>query len=403
MVAHREKPDVLVVGAGPSGLMTALQLRRHKIQVQVIDKHWRTGTHSYALALHPSSLDLLDDLGLLNELSPHGQRVDTVSFYQGEDLRCQISFSDLSRRFPYVLVLPQSRLESALETALGNEKTPVLWNHRLQALHETDGHAEIARLEQVASGYPIARMEWTVAGTFTAHPTFVVGADGYRSLVREKLGIKLTAEKQPNIYSVYEIETFVDPGHELRVILDENGASVMWPMSRNRCRWSFQVAHADDHEPTLERLNALMTQRAPWAPRAGGPISWSSAVMFAPRLAQRFGRGRTWLTGDAAHMAGPVGVQSMNAGLLEATDLAERLARILDGKAKNELLEDYSDMNQHRWDALLNPGDGLVATAEADPWVKEHGIGILSCMPATGSDLQRLLRQVGLEFNPGPA
>ncbi|MCZ6649622.1 MAG: FAD-dependent monooxygenase, partial [Acidobacteria bacterium] len=120
-------------------------------------------------------------------------------------------------------------------------------------------------------------------------------------------------------------------------------------------------------------------------------------------LAQRFGRGRTWLTGDAAHMAGPVGVQSMNAGLLEATDLAERLARILDGKAKNELLEDYSDMNQHRWDALLNPGDGLVATAEADPWVKEHGIGILSCMPATGSDLQRLLRQVGLEFNPGPA
>ena len=151
MVAQKEKPDVLVVGAGPSGLMTALQLRRRGVQVQVIDKHWRTGTHSYALALHPASLNLLDDLGLLEDLAPHGQRVDTVSFYEGEDRRCQISFPDLGQKFPYVLVLPQSRLEGALEAALGKEQTKVQWNHRLQALNEPD-HAEIARLEQVASG-----------------------------------------------------------------------------------------------------------------------------------------------------------------------------------------------------------------------------------------------------------
>ena len=403
MAAHKEKTDVLVVGAGPAGLMTALQLRRRKVQVQVIDKHWRTGTHSYALALHPSSLNQLHDLGLLDELSPHGQRVDAVGFYQGEDRRCRFSFPDLRRQFPYVLVLPQSRLEGALETALGKEQVKVLWNHRLQAFSESDGHAEIARLEQVASGYPIARMEWTVAGTFTARPAFVVGADGYRSLVRDRLGIKLTAEDKPNIFSVYEREAAEDPGHEVKVILDSNGASVMWPMGQNRCRWSFQVAHADDHEPTLERLNTLISQRAPWASRAGGPISWSSAVMFAPRLAERFGRGRVWLVGDAAHMAGPVGVQSMNAGLLEATDLAGRLARILGGQAKNDLLEDYSDRHQRRWDALLNPGGGgLVANASATPWVKEHAEGLLSCMPATGDDLQRLLRQVGLEFNPGP-
>src|SRR5690606_8964144 len=79
----REKTDVLVVGAGPVGLFTALHLARHGVRVQIVDKEWRTGAHSYALALHAASLRLLDDLGLRARVLEHAYRVDTVAFYDG--------------------------------------------------------------------------------------------------------------------------------------------------------------------------------------------------------------------------------------------------------------------------------------------------------------------------------
>src|SRR5688572_29435081 len=183
--------DVLVVGAGPAGLTTALRLAVNGVRVTVVDEHWRTGAHSYALALHPASLRVLEGMGLAEELLSQGRRVDRVAFYEGTQRRCEISYASLGGTYPFLLVLPQSLLESALESRLIAAQVEVLWNHRVQRLDLEAGTATIARLERVASGYPVERMEWTVGRTFTARPSWIVGADGYRSCVRESLGLHL--------------------------------------------------------------------------------------------------------------------------------------------------------------------------------------------------------------------
>ena len=200
MAISRQQTDVLVVGAGPVGLTTALRLASQGVQVRIVDKHWRTGAHSYALAIHSSSLALLAELGVADEVMAQGRRVDRVIFHEGAQQRCEIAFDAPGSPHPFVLVVPQSRLEGALESKLRQAGVEVMWNHRLQDLGGAGTEAEIAKLDRVATGYPIAQMEWTVVKTFGVKASWVVGADGYRSMVREKMEIDLNRLADPSTF-----------------------------------------------------------------------------------------------------------------------------------------------------------------------------------------------------------
>ncbi len=398
-MSSRLDTEALVVGAGPVGLTAALGLAQAGIKVSIIDKHWRTGTHSYALALHARTLNLLEDLGVLDEVAAHGHRVDRVALWEGGEHKVAMNWPDLGRRHPYVLVVPQSILEDALARALEQAGVKVLWNHRLEDMDASGPAATIARLEQVASGYPVSRLEWTVAGTLAAHPRFIIGADGYRSLVRDKLNIVLEAAGDPSTYAVYEFQGAAPDTNEVRVVLDRQGSCVLWPMAGDRCRWSFQIEDGGTFDPGLEALNHLIAARAPWYGEVSGPVHWSSAVMFAPRLAASFGSGHTWLAGDAAHMASPVGVHSMNLGVLEAAELASRVAGIVKGQGADTELRDYDLQRRQIWRGLLGLDTSLAPEPAAAEWVRTHAQGILPTIPATGADLQQLLAQIGLRFN----
>jgi 2-polyprenyl-6-methoxyphenol hydroxylase-like FAD-dependent oxidoreductase len=388
--------DVLVAGAGPVGLLTALRLAGRGVKVGIVDKHWRTGAHSYALALHPATLRLLDGMGLADELVAQGRRVDRVAFCEGARRRAEISCAALGGKFPFVLVLPQSRLEGILESRLGKAGVEVHWNHRVEDLSTAVGRVEVAQLERVATGYPIAQMEWTVSKRITAQASWIVGADGYRSTVREKLGIALKPVTPPVTFAVFEMIGPADVENEVRVVLDTHGVSVLWPMKDNRCRWSFQISEpARAGASPAEHLQALLRQRAPWF-TTPGEITWSSLVSFGPHLAGSYGKGTVWLAGDAVHMAGPAGVQSMNMGLQEGADLADRLAGVLSGQDTAEGLAAYGTRWHAAWQALLNLDNSLDASGSADAWVRAEAPRLLGCMPATGADLTALLGQIGV-------
>jgi 2-polyprenyl-6-methoxyphenol hydroxylase-like FAD-dependent oxidoreductase len=393
-VALKKETDVLVVGAGPVGQLAALHLARRGVDVAILDKHHRTGAHSYALALHSDTLRLLHELGVLDEVAVGAHRIDRVGFYDGATRRCTVEISKLGGDFPYVLVTPQSSLESALESRLVEHGVKVLWNHRLEELLESTLTLEIAKLDRVACGYPIAQMEWVVAKTFHTRASYVVGADGYHSVIRERLGIPLQNLGDPAVYSVFEFDSPTEPDSEVRVVLDDESTSVLWPMADGRCRFSFGIRDVEEHEPSRDFLNARIRERAPWFPKVEGPIHWTSAVIFAKRLAGSFGRGRVWLAGDSAHLTSPVGVQSMNAGLGEARDLADRIADTLGGNGSGSL-EEYDRGHRERWRFLLGIDVGPEAGG-ADAWVRERASRILSSVPATGDDLRRLLAQIGL-------
>jgi 2-polyprenyl-6-methoxyphenol hydroxylase-like FAD-dependent oxidoreductase len=397
MFRHRD-PEVLVVGAGPVGLVSALFLQRAGIRVEIVDMVERTTQHSYALAIHPRTLRVLDEAGLADGLTRAGRKLTTVAYYDGSARRAQIDYSALASPHPYLLVVRQSLLERAAEEALRREKLEVLWRHRLQSLTAEGAavEAEVAECDQVATGYPVARTESLVVRTESIRPTFVLGADGYDSAVRRMAGIDLIARGGGQIFSIYEVEASGELPDEVRVVLDRDLTSVYWPLENGRCRWGFQLHDASAHDASMERLRELAAARAPWWTAQPTQIYWSTVAQFEWRLAKTFGRGGVWLAGDAAHQAAPVGVHSMNSGIVEARDLAARLARIRRDGAPPAVLQEYAEETHEAWQSLLDAGRAVRPLPGADPWVQQMAARIITCIPASGEDLERLLQQIGL-------
>ena len=401
MVRHAD-PEVLVVGAGPVGLMAALFLQRYGVRVEIVDMHQRTARHSYALAIHPRTLRILEDAGLAEALIHAGQKLTTVAYYEGRTRHAEIDYSRLASTHPYLLVIRQSLLEKAAEEALRRNDLEVLWEHRLQSLDvdEAAPRAEVATLDQVATGYPVARTQSFVVKSETLRPAYVIGADGYDSAVRRMAGIALEEHGPGQIFSIYEIEATGELPAEARVILDPDLTSVYWPLEKGRCRWGFQIHDAVAHEASLPRLAQLIAARAPWFTAQPTQIYWSTLGSFESRLAQSFGKAGVWLAGDAAHQAPPVAVHSMNSGLLEAHELASRISQIQRSAGAQSLVAQFATDTHDTWKWLLDAGRTVRALPGAEPWVRQHAARILACMPASGDELEPLLQQIGLTAAP---
>jgi len=416
-VARKHETEVLVAGAGPVGMLAALALAERGVEVEVVDEEWRPAARSYALALHPATLELLDEAGLARDLFAEGHRLRRVAFYEGAERRAEISLADLPGAFPFLLVLPQRGLERVLEERLAGRGVKVRWNHRLDRL-VLDGGRPIATVERLAkesTGYSVATTVWVVEAESTVTARAVVGADGHRSRVRQALGVELEELGEPELYAVFELTSDAPELDEVRVVLDERGTSVLWPLGGDRFRWSFQVESAtvDVARPDKSRLAVqvgrhaypylsredlagLVERRAPWFEGSIGDLEWSVAVRFERRLATSFGRDLVWLAGDAAHLAPPVGVHSMNAGLAEAHDLADRIARVLKNGTAPDVLETWGRERRGAWQRLL--AGRVEAGPEASDWVRRHAERILPCLPGTGQDLDRLAGQLDLRL-----
>jgi 2-polyprenyl-6-methoxyphenol hydroxylase-like FAD-dependent oxidoreductase len=417
---NKAKTDVLVVGAGPVGLFTALQLAERGIDVQIVEEQWRTAARSYALALHPATLQLLSQVRLADQLIASGNRVETVGLYGGGRLRKKLEFSALGGSYPFILVLPQRALEEALRERLEAKGVKVLWNHRVAGINSGDDGVEtrIERLGKESTGYSVARTEWIVEKLLEFRSDFVIGADGHRSLVRRALDIDYPKQGEALNFAVFEFKTAGNSGVEVGLVLDENSTSVLWPLSDGCFRWSFEMPESegtldsrvksrllvqfrDEPYPHVsdERLTEYIQERAPWFDAEITEVEWSAAIRFERRLAEPFGRGRGWLVGDAAHIALPVGIQSMNIGLREASDLVAKMDQVLRAGAVLDTLESYNDERIAEWKNLLGLSSRVESKAGADPWIERNASRIPTCLPASGADLEALLGQVGLQIS----
>jgi 2-polyprenyl-6-methoxyphenol hydroxylase-like FAD-dependent oxidoreductase len=215
-------------------------------------------------------------------------------------------------------------------------------------------------------------------------------------------GIEMDAQGAGQIFSIYEIEATGELPAEARVMIGPGLTSVYWPLEAGRCRFGFQIGDASGHEASTERLEQLIAARAPWCTARPTQIYWSTLAVFEPRLARSFGSGGIWLAGDAAHQAAPVGVHSMNSGLVEARELAARIAQILRSDGPSSLLDEFATDAHDTWRRLLTADAvrALSGTAVGNPWVRQNAARILPCIPASGDDLAPLLEQVGLTAAP---
>ncbi len=408
-----------MVGAGPVGLWTALQLAERGVQVTIIDRESRTAARSYACALHSSTLRALQPFGLLPALCERGRRVSHVAFFDPSASRARLDLTTLSPEFPFLLILPQKDLEETLEHRLRQAGVQVHWNHRLDSFIEDQGHivAEIEELGGTSTGYVVPHWESVVKRRAPLRAECLIGADGSHSMVRERLGVQWQRADLPQRFAAFEFETDSTNEDEVRVVLAEATTNVLWPLPHRRLRWTFQLTGPGTAEglPEKERravrfeqpeidegirqhVQRISSQRAPWFRANVRNLDWCSEVSFEPRVVSEFGRGRCWLVGDAAHQAGPVGVQSLNMGFVEAARLAELLPAVLREEAPSASLRIYDQEQRSAWRQLLGLTGGLQPGPQTDPWVAEHRAGILSCLPGLAGDLGALAGQLGLGF-----
>ena len=412
--------DVLVVGAGPVGMTAALLLTQRGVDTTVIDAKGGPAARSYACALHPQSLELFDRLGLAEEILQLGRRFGTMAFYEGTERRAEIKLSALSRKFPFLLVLPQNQLESLLERALNRHAgIPVHWHHQLSDLKE-DVKGVVAAVDRLAgssTGYIVPHWEMMVKETVEIGATFVVGADGHHSLVRQRIGLDYVQAGEPELFTVFEFETEEALEDEVRVVLDASTTNVLWPLPGGRCRWSFQEkrANAASEFPEKARrsvwiedpetnkrvqnsLQGLFRERAPWFSAKVKQFDWVGHVQFERQLVKLFGNEQCRLIGDAAHQTGPVGVQSFNVGLREADSLAETLKSLLEKGEKRNAFDLWEQQWRGEWEQLLGIKGPLKSNDTTDKWVAQHAARILPCVPASGDDLIICLSQVHLSL-----
>jgi len=398
----KRRTEVLIVGAGPVGLFAALSLAERGVEVQIIDKEWRGSLNSYAVALHPQTLRLLDECGVLGELMSKGHRIDKLAFYDGQTRMAELDYSKSAGPFNSMLVVPQCALEQALEAKLKQKKIKVFWNYRAQVFEEgeSDVTVTVAQMEKASAGYPIARSEWMILREHEVCADFVMGADGYHSRVRDVLGFDFKPQGKSESFAVFEFPGQIDFPHEGRVVFHDDTTNVVWPISEDRGRWNFQVDAEAPVDLSLEHMGELIRARAPWFRPEVDRLIWTAVARFDRMRATEFGRKRIWLAGDAAHITGPVGAQSMNVGIREAHDLAERFSALIKTGGSIDSLGQYAVERQEEW-AQLQDMAGVTALPDAPPWASEFVARILPCIPASGADLEQLLEQIGMHVAGG--
>lgn len=426
---RQDPPEVLIVGAGPVGLFTALALTRKNVRAGLLDTGLWPCTHSYALALHPQTLSLLDEFGLAERAMAGSYAVTTMGLYDKDGRHGEVKLDAGGR---CLAVARQDSLESMLEQALQEAGVKVAWRHEATRIIPTPDAVEvtIAEYEQETRGYIIAHSEWVVARSRDLRVRYVVGADGYNSRVRRAAGIDFPEVGPAQYFAVFEFETDFDFKGEMRLILNEQTSDVLWPLPGGACRWSFELPgyhdvaaeklqqalaksvagavpsdRVKDREPDspgaslpeLEEshLRELVRDRAPWFTGSVRNIVWKNVVRFERRLAPSFGHERLWLAGDSAHLTSPVGIQSMNVGFAEAHALSAAIARILRGGASDSELDDYGREASSAW-RKLHGLEGPVTAAGADPWIAARAQRFLTSLPAYGESLTALGAQIGV-------
>jgi 2-polyprenyl-6-methoxyphenol hydroxylase-like FAD-dependent oxidoreductase len=337
---------VLVVGAGPVGMVCALALNRLGIPVTVLESEPAPVQDQRAATIHPSTLEMLDELGVTEKIREHSLLSSTYRFHDRPTGEVVAEF-DLGRlkdeiRFPYVLQYEQYKLTAAIAEEYANESDfDVRFSHTLTGLTET------------ASGI---EAEYTSpAGTERMAAAYVVGCDGGRSTVRKLAGIEFEGFTYPErfikIATSFDLQS-VKPDLAFRNYFSDpnewaNVFKVRGEAPEGLWRVILPIGHDEDDATALstarveERLQKFL-------PKTGAyEVEYRNVYPVNQRVAATFRQGRILLAGDSAHVNNPIGGMGMNGGIHDAINLTEKLAKVIAGEADDDLLDLYSRQRRH--------------------------------------------------------
>jgi 2-polyprenyl-6-methoxyphenol hydroxylase-like FAD-dependent oxidoreductase len=325
--------QVLIAGAGPTGLVLALWLTRLGVPVRIVDIAAEPGTTSRALAVQARTLELYAQAGLAQAVVEHGHKVQAVNLWAAGRKRASVGFGSLGEGltpFPFALIYPQDAHERLLI-------------ERLAALGiQVERRCELLSFEE-SSGRVLARLKRADGASETFETAYIAGCDGAHSAVRNRLGIGFGGGTYDRLFYVADVHLkgAVADGN-LHVALDIADFLAIFPLqSGAAARLVGTVrdeAGVERHELTWSDVSTRVMQ---WLPLEVERVNWFSTYRVHHRVADQFRKGRAFLLGDAAHIHSPVGGQGMNTGIGDAINLAWKLAAVLNGRASESILETY--------------------------------------------------------------
>ena len=325
--------DVLIIGAGPTGLVLALWLTKLGVKVRIVDKTAEPGTTSRALAVQARTLELYRQLDLADAVVARGHKVPAVNLWVKGESAARLSFESIgSGLTPYAFlqIFPQDQHERLLV-------------ERLEALDVTvERRTELISFAQEETRV-MARLRGPDGHEVDCEANYIAGCDGARSIVRETIGTGFPGGTYRQIFYVADVEA-AGPAlnGELHADLDEADFLAVFPLAgQGRARLIGTV-----RDERADRADTLtfedVSDRAINHLKVGiKKVNWFSTYHVHHRVTQHFRKGRAFLLGDAAHIHSPAGGQGMNTGIGDAINLAWKLAAVLAGRAGDDLLDSY--------------------------------------------------------------
>jgi 2-polyprenyl-6-methoxyphenol hydroxylase-like FAD-dependent oxidoreductase len=346
--------DVLVVGAGPTGLLLAGDLATAGLRVTLVERRaHRISNLTRAFAIHARTLEALDARGLADALVKTGSVTPDLRVFGS----VRIDFGHLRTRFPFLLITPQYEVERLLE------------RRAVEAGVDFRYERELTSLTQSATTVT-ARLGTPEGGAETMTARYAVGADGHRSAVREAIGIPFPGEAVLKSIVLADVR-LTNPPKELPLLStapDGNSFTFIAPFGDGYYRvigWDRHHVVPDSDPVDFAEIRTLL-RRTHGTDHGAHDARWLSRFHSDERQAPRYREGRVFLAGDAAHVHSPAGGQGLNTGLQDAANLSWKLARVLtDPATPDSLLDTYQSERHPVGTTVLRTSGALVRLAAA--------------------------------------
>jgi 2-polyprenyl-6-methoxyphenol hydroxylase-like FAD-dependent oxidoreductase len=325
--------EVFIAGAGPTGLVLALWLRRQGVEVRIIDRAAAPGTTSRALAVQARTLELYRQLDLADTVVQRGYKVPAVNLWARGARAARVAFGSIGEHltpFPFLEIYPQDEHERLLIERL------MELGVRVERRTELTGFTDLGSSVRLELRTGDGKME-------SSEAQYLAGCDGARSTVREGLGVGFAGGTYRQVFYVADIEGAGAPiNGELHVDLDEADFLAVFPLAgAGRARLIGTVRDERAEHPDSLRFEDVSRRAIQQLGLTVSQVNWFSTYHLHHRVAAHFGSGRVFLLGDAAHIHSPVGGQGMNTGIGDAINLAWKLAAVLGRRGDEALLATY--------------------------------------------------------------
>jgi 2-polyprenyl-6-methoxyphenol hydroxylase-like FAD-dependent oxidoreductase len=392
--------DVLIVGAGPTGLALACQFIRYGLDFVIIDKKETTTPFSKAIGVQARTLEIYEQIGLADRLVELGTITKGVRLLEGGEERAQVELTKLGQGmspYPYLLIVEQGKHESLLYEHIKTHGRDVQWQATLESFSQNE------------SGVT-ANVVYANGEKQTIVAQYLVAADGARSLVRHELGMTFEGSTLERMFYVADVQLAWQYAHDiLTVTLGRDRSTAFFPMpGRDRYRIvgvfpentdkkEGEVLYEEIEQQILEDTELKLDIYK---------VHWFSTYQIHSRRVNKFSEGRCFLVGDSAHIHSPAGAQGMNTGIQDGYNLAWKLALVLQGKLNEKVLATYNEerieiakrlleTTDRMFDLLMNPAWLLAFVRQ---YVFPHVANFVVGLDSVNQFIFPLISQTGIHY-----